>query len=246
VNHTSSIEQHSVGKSVLLHLLPGVLTACCYYALIPLLHEWGYPSIMPLTIAVVLILVPFELGYLLRQGKKQNGRYSLRGVASYQTPIPLWQYFLWVPVLFVILGVIFTVMKPVDTFLQESLYSWVPTLESGLTDGYSKGVLIQTYVMLAIFSAFVAPVTEELYFRGYLLPRMGFAGKWAPVLHSLLFGLYHFWTPWMLVTRTLGMLPLVYAVQRRNLNLSIIVHILVNLVDVVTGAVFIIGMGTII
>ena len=72
---------------------------------------------------------------------------------------------------------------------------------------------------------------------------LGYAGKWAPLLHSFLFAFYHIWTPWMLVTRTLGMLPLAYAVQRRNLYLSIIVHVLINLLDVISGFVFIMGMS---
>ena len=87
------------------------------------------------------------------------------------------------------------------------------------------------------------PIVEELYFRGYLLPRMGYAGRWAPLLHSFLFGLYHIWTPWMFLTRTLGMLPLVYAVRWRNLNLAIIVHVLVNMLDVFTAIAFITQMS---
>jgi hypothetical protein len=66
-----------------------------------------------------------------------------------------------------------------------------------------------------------------------------------PLLHSLLFAFYHIWTPWMFVTRTLGMLPLVFAVQRRNLNLSIIVHILTNSLDVFAAFGFILGMSSI-
>jgi membrane protease YdiL (CAAX protease family) len=241
----TDVEQHSPVQSVLLHLLPGFLIGAGYFALLPLFRQWGYPSMMALMCAIVVLLVPVELGYLLYQGKKKNGRLSLHGVVLYRTPIPTWQYFVWVPVLFVLLGIIFTLMKPVDAFLQQKLFAWVPTLVSGLQAGYSKEALIVTYMMVAIFGAIVGPTVEEYYFRGYLLPRMGYAGKWAPLLHSLLFGLYHFWTPWMFVTRTLGMVPLVYAVQRRNLNLAIIVHILVNLIDVIAAVSFITAMGSV-
>jgi membrane protease YdiL (CAAX protease family) len=240
-----AVEQHSLTRSVLLHLLPGFLIGAGYFALTPLLRTFGYPSIMALMCSLVLILLPFELGYLLYQAKKKNGSFSLRGVVLYRNPIPTWQYFVWVPALFVVMGLIFTLMKPVDAFLQGNLLAWLPGLESGLEGGFSQGALIQTYVLVAVFGAVLAPLVEELYFRGYLLPRMAYAGKWSPLLHSLLFGLYHFWTPWMFVTRTLGMLPLVFAVQRRNLNIGIIVHILVNFLDVITGVVFIIGMSQI-
>ena len=142
-------------------------------------------------------------------------------------------------------AIIFIPMKPVDAFLQQKFFAWVPVLEIGLQAGYSRGVLIVTTLMLAIFGVVIAPTVEEFYFRGYLLPRMGYAGKWAPLLHTFLFGLYHVWTPWMFLTRTLGMLPITYAVQRKNLNLAIIVHILVNTLDVITAVVFIIGMSRI-
>lgn len=239
---TLPAEQHSPAQSLILHLLPGLLIAGGYFALVPTVHGLGYPSIISLMLTILLVLAPFELGYLLYRGKQKNERFSLDGIVLYRTPIPLWQYLLWIPGLFVALGAIFTALKPVDVFLQQTLFAWMPVLESGLTDGYSKGALILTYSMVVVFGAFLGPVVEELYFRGYLLPRMGYAGKWAPLLHSFLFALYHLWTPWMFVTRTFGMLPLAYAVRWRNLNLAIIVHILVNLLDVVTAIVFIASM----
>jgi len=96
--------------------------------------------------------------------------------------------------------------------------------------------------MVAIFGVLAGPIVEEMYFRGYLLPRMEYAGKFAPFLHSLMFGLYHIWTPWMFLTRTLGMLPLAYAVRWRNLNIAIIVHVLINMLDVFTAIAFITQM----
>jgi len=237
-----AVEQHSVVTSLVLHLLPGLLIGLCYWALLQPVRRWGYPSIMALMIALALVLVPVEAGYLLYQGYRKHGRLSLRGVVAYRTPIPIWQYLIWVPVVFVAAGIVFTVMKPVDAFFQRTLFGWLPALESGLEGGYSRGVLIATYAMVAIFGALLGPVVEEFYFRGYLLPRMNYAGKWAPVLHSFLFALYHVFTPWLIVTRTLALLPLVLVVQRRNLTIGIIVHVLLNMLDVVAGVSYIIAM----
>jgi membrane protease YdiL (CAAX protease family) len=73
------------------------------------------------------------------------------------------------------------------------------------------------------------PITEELYFRGFLLPRMARWGIWAPLISVALFSLYHFWLPWENPTRIIALLPLVYAVQwKRNIYLSIAVHSLLN------------------
>jgi membrane protease YdiL (CAAX protease family) len=43
-----------------------------------------------------------------------------------------------------------------------------------------------------------------------LLPRLSYLGGWAIMVNSLLFALYHFTTPWALVSRTLITLPLAY------------------------------------
>lgn len=243
MNPNNPIEQHPIGKSILLHLLPGFLIGGCYYVLIPILSQRGYPSILALMCASALILLPVEMGWLLYEGKKKNGRFSLQGVVLYRNPIPFWQYFVWVPLLFAALGLIFTLMKPVDAFLQQQVFAWLPTFESGLQGGYPRSALILTWIMVALFGVLAGPITEELYFRGYLLPRMGYAGKWAPLFHSLLFGLYHIWTPWMFLTRTFGMLPLAYAVRWRNLNLGIIVHVIVNSLDIFTAIAFIAAMS---
>jgi membrane protease YdiL (CAAX protease family) len=238
------VEQHSPFQSILLHLVPGLLTGIVYYIFIPILHRGGYPSFMAFMVALILVVLPVEMGYLLYQAKKKNGRYSLQGVVLYRSRIPIWQYFLLVPLLLALVGLIFTLMKPVDSFIQHSFFSWVPAFESGLQAGYSQQALILTYGLVALVGAVATPIVEEFYFRGYLLPRMEYAGKWAPLLHTLLFGLYHVWTPWMFLTRTVGILPLAYAVKLRTLNLSIIVHILVNLLDVVTAVIFITGMSS--
>lgn len=239
----SRVEQHSVGRSLLLHLGPGVLIGLCYFALSSVFRQWGLPSIAALMGTVALVLVPFELGYLLHEGRKRNGHYSLRGIVLYRTPIAIWQYFVWVPGLFVVVGIIFTLMKPVDVTLQQTLFVWMPMLESGLNSEYSRTALIFTYALVAVFGVFVGPIVEEFYFRGFLLPRMGYAGKWAPVLHSLLFAIYHIWTPWQFITRTFGMIPMAYVAQRRNLYVTIIVHVLVNTLDLITAVIFIAAMA---
>jgi membrane protease YdiL (CAAX protease family) len=44
-------------------------------------------------------------------------------------------------------------------------------------------------------------VVEEMYFRGYLLPRISRLGAWAPLVNTVLFSLYHLFTPWLNVGR---------------------------------------------
>jgi membrane protease YdiL (CAAX protease family) len=141
---------------------------------------------------------------------------------------------------FLTIGAIFTGLEPVDAFLQGRLFSWMPEPGYGLDGTYSRETLTVTYALVFIFVAVLSPLVEELYFRGYLLPRM--KGKYAPLLHSFLFAAQHFFTPWMLITRTLGLLPLLVGVKKKNIYLGIIVHILCNMMNVVTGIAFIVKM----
>lgn len=240
------IEQHSIGQSIGLHLLPGILVGAFYYAIAQPIRNLGYPSMAAMIIAAIIILIPFELGFLLYQGKKKNGTLSLEGIVLFRQRIPLWQYLLWVPVIFVSLGLIFTSLTPLSSFL-ESLFTWLPEalrFDTGLGGEYSKSVLITTYLLAFFFIVLIAPTVEELYFRGYLLPRMPRLKGWTPILHSALFALYHTWTPWMVITRTIGLLPLVYIVQRkRNIYLGILIHIFANAIDIIVGVAFICSLS---
>ena len=234
-------ETHTITKSIILHMVPGILAGVFYFLIREPLQKIGYPSIFALMLSVAFVIVPVEMGYLLYKGKQKNGRYTLEGVISYRNPMPIWQYILWSLVVLVVVGLVFTALKPLDVFLKEKLFFWVPNLENGLDGNYSKTNLIITYATMLVFGVLIGPLVEELYFRGYLLPRM--EGKLPGIRHSFLFAAYHIWTPWMIVTRTIGLLPLIYAVKKKSIYIGIIVHISFNFIDAVMAIAFIAGMA---
>ena len=236
----AQIEKHSTPQSIILHLLPGILVGCFYLLAHHPVVNLGYPSVNALILAYAFILIPVELGYLLYQGKKKTGHFTLQGIISYRNPIPWWQYFVWVLIIFIATGAIVTLLKPVDAFLQGRLFSWMPHINYGLDGNYSRKTLILTYSLVFMVVAILTPLVEELYFRGYLLPRM--KGKYAPLFHSFLFAAQHILEPWMIITRTLGFLPILFGVKKKNIYVGIIVHMLCNTVNVITGIAFIVRM----
>jgi membrane protease YdiL (CAAX protease family) len=236
----NQIEKHSTAQSVILHLFPGILVGCFYLLIRQPVANMGYPSIVALLLAYAFILIPVELGYLLYKGKKKTGRFTLQGIISYRNAIPWWQYLVWVFVIFITVGVIFTLFKPFDAFLQEKLFFWIPEINYGLDGIYSRTTLIVTYSLFFIVGAVLVPLVEELYFRGYLLPRM--TGKYASLFHSFLFAAQHVLEPWMIITRTLGFLPILFGVKKKNIYVGIIVHILCNTVNVITAIAFIVKL----
>jgi membrane protease YdiL (CAAX protease family) len=101
---------------------------------------------------------------------------------------------------------------------------------AGQLDAYTKPVLILTAVSALFLNGLFGPVVEELYFRGFLLPRMACRGRWAPFVHTVLFSLYHFFTPWQNPLRIAALTPMSYAVWwKKNIYIGIIVHCVMNL-----------------
>ncbi len=231
------IEKHSTAQSLILHLLPGILVGCFYFLALKPVAKMGYPSFFAQFLAFAFILVPLELGFLLVQGKKKTGHFTLQGIISYRNPIPWWQYFVWVGIIFVIVGAIMTLCKPVDSFLQKALFFWMPEVNTGLDGTFPKTILIVTYAVFLIINVFLAPLVEELYFRGYLLPRM--KGKYAIFFHSFLFAAIHVFSPWMVFARTVGFLPIIIGTTKKNIYVGMIVHMLCNAVGFVTGIIYI-------
>lgn len=89
---TSEVPQHSLLRSLGLHVLPGALTAVAFLALKPLLDASGTPPLLAFLLAVLLIDLPVLLGVMLYEGKKRNGRYSLEGVVLYRDKVS-WKTF---------------------------------------------------------------------------------------------------------------------------------------------------------
>jgi membrane protease YdiL (CAAX protease family) len=224
------VEQHSLIKSIILHLLPGALVTLFYVLVAPLVINAGLPSINALLLAAIFVLIPFQLGVLLYEGKKKNGRFKLVGIVVYREKMPVWQYFIWVSLLLAWSFIWFRVLAPFDGYLAQTAFSWLPEwFFGGNLSQYPRPVLLMTFFALLLISGIAAPIVEELYFRGYLLPRLSYLKGWAPLVNIFLFSLYHFFTPWQNISRIVALLPLGYTVWwKRNIYVGMIQHVLLN------------------
>lgn len=221
-----------MGKCLFLHLAPGVANTAA--TLLGLATFWN-PSLPPElffgVFANAFVLIPVQLGYLYYLAKKRhNPGWSLEGIVVYNQPVSWSRYFIWVPAILVPTAIIFAALEPITRWL-ETLIGVSVLAKYQMTGGseISGGVLFANIVLTGI----LVPITEELYFRGYLLPRMPSQfGRLKPAAHSLLFSIYHFRTPWMIPVRTLGILPLIYTtIQTHSVRPGAIAHCLVNLAN---------------
>jgi len=223
---------------VILHLLPGAIITLFYALMAPVFLRANVPPVAAVHLAILVVLVPFELGYLLLQGKRRNGRFSLDGIVLNREATPLQQYLWLVPVLLIWGILVFLVIGvPLDQFVSNRFLFWLPALfqPTGLAvttagvAGHSRAVLLAGWTVALLLNGFLGPLVEEYYFRGYLLPRMTVLGRWAPLVNAVLFSLYHFFSPWQNVSRIVAFLPLVYVVWwKRNFRIGIATHWMLN------------------
>jgi len=226
----ADIRQHSLLKSVFLHLLPGALTTLLFVMAAPMLNAQGYPSNLAFLIAGILVLIPFELGFLFYQRKKSGASSSWNGILLYREPMPIKSYVLYASTLLVYSNfILVAVYPPIAQMLREHLFFWLPDWFLMGSTEYPKSTLLTTAIIGLVVNGFVGPITEELYFRGYLLPRLSRFKAWAPVINGVLHALYHFWTPWQVPGWLLSLLPAAFAVWwNRNIFLGMIIHVVGN------------------
>jgi membrane protease YdiL (CAAX protease family) len=218
-------------ESVSFHLLPGAAVLAAYALLAHPLHGLGLPYMMTLWLVCLAVLVPIELGTLYLQGKKRNGAFSLDGIVLNRGKTPAWKFSLWTIAALAWAVACFALLGSLDGILQK-MFAWLPEwffFNGEDLSSYGKGLRFVNWLGILIVTGIVAPYIEELYFRGFLLPRISWMKTWAPVAEAFLFSLYHFWSPWQIVTRFIAVLPLVCIVDReKNMKIGVATHWLLN------------------
>ncbi|MCP9623034.1 CPBP family intramembrane glutamic endopeptidase [Nocardia otitidiscaviarum] len=225
-------DRHSLPLSVLLHLVPGAAIVAAYLLIgRPFTEAIGYPGFLGWAIALCLILIPILAG-LLWLGRIRNGHVSLRGVLHYlDRPLPRGRLVAMVIPLIVWMMALSFALAPVNAYFKP-FFTWLPYVDAaergGITylDGYPHSITLITMVICLPLTGIALPLIEELYFRGFLLPRIAHLGRSAPVVNTFLFSLYHFWTPWVLLSRVIFTLPGYWCAWRYNdIRLSIGMHV---------------------
>jgi len=220
-------------------LVPGALMTLAFVAIAPVVERAGLPAIVALLVAIMGVLVPIEAGVVARAARRAGGVHQ---VIPYRDPMALATWAWLVPTLIVAAFVGFGLHQIIEPPLIDALFGWLPAwfvtpIDLDAVGASSPTVWTATLFAFLLINGIVGPVVEELYFRGYLLPRMAYLGRWAPLVNVTLFSLYHFWSPWQIVARILGFGPTVYAVRwKQNVYLGMVVHCSLNSIAVLLVA----------
>jgi uncharacterized protein len=233
----AATEQLSWPTLLALFLVPGALTTAAYVLLAPSVERAGFPPIAALLVAILIVLVPFELAVILRSGGR--GANGIMSTVRYRRAMPMRDWVWLVPILIAVAFVGFGLSMAFEPVVIDRLFGWLPSwfvrpIDVDRIGAYSRDAWLVTLVAYLVLNGFIGPIVEELYFRGYLLPRMEWMGRWAPIVNVSLFSLYHFWSPWQLLGRILGFGPTVYAVRwKENVYLGMVVHCSLNTIGVI-------------
>jgi membrane protease YdiL (CAAX protease family) len=133
----------------------------------------------------------------------------------------------FVPMLAWSFGLLFA-NGPLREYLVRNVFAWLPAhllpdWEPPAPPG--RGLLLGALVLQLLVDGLAGPLVEEVYFRGFLLPRLGYLGAFAPLVNTALFTVQHWWQPYNWAQIFLIMLPLVYLVWwRRSVWISVAMH----------------------
>jgi uncharacterized protein len=241
---TPANDQLGLPALLALFLVPGALLTLVFVVLAPIVESAGFPPLAALLVAILLVL-PIELGIVLRAGRDHDQR--IRSVVPYRRPVSLRDWAWLLPVLVLLAFVGFGVSAVFEPAVMDALFGWLPEwfvrpVDPDTVSDFSRGAWLVTLAAFLVLNGFIGPVVEELYFRGYLLPRMEWMGRWAPLVNVSLFSLYHFWSPWQIVGRILGFGPTVYAVRwKENVYIGMVVHCALNTLSVIIVAGLVLG-----
>jgi membrane protease YdiL (CAAX protease family) len=216
--------------AVALHVTPGLALLAFFLATAPMLRAAGFPAVWGLLLGTLVVITPIELSLVLRAARRRGDRlwppFGLRRLRRADLPALL-------------LTGLASLLAPglvlwLEPHVRVALLGWWPSWLGAGTTGlaaYSPSVQVVTMVLWLVSLVVVGPAVEEIYFRGWLLPRLRGGRVLACSTHAALFSVYHLWQPQAWLTVFMFALPLTVLVHtRRNPALSLVIHSTINLI----------------
>ena len=233
------MNQITVKKTLLYIITPTAVLSLSYLVVG---HFCRIPHLLLFCLLGTVTLVPIELGFILSASKKEYGSYSLKSALSGQGKVSVWKTLLIAFLFFGLAGLLSVFFAPLENKLLEparlALQSRLPVgfdwQNIDYVKTFSKPVIVITCIYYGLFNVIIGPVTEELFFRGYLTSHFRIQKWFAPILIAILFSLYHFWLPFNNIFRILVFAPVAFvAYKKKNIYISICFHCFCNLFSVI-------------
>ena len=205
-----NLKQLNTLQILLAFFLPGGFAFFGFRFLLPWTVDNGYPKVLMWNIIASFMLLVFVIvGFLLikKEAKANNisigERLLLKKLGAKQ-----WLICLGIMIVGLILSL---AVRPSVEFFKElpglSIPDYMPFWLNPSIDPLNTDmeILSPNYplkgnyliVLIMSFCLLLNILAEEIYFRGWLLPKMQNLGKWSWIINGLLFALYHSFQLWL-------------------------------------------------
>jgi len=211
-------------ESILLFGIPGAILAASLWWMRPALTQAGIPDFISytfsLTIVNVGLLVAAVIGYVREGNPLTWPAFSQRMRLTHLTG----RIWLWTIAGTLLFGGLALVIEPLATAFYKSIGYEIPIYSVPEATTVFGGII--SHIIVLFFNI----VGEELWWRGYILPRQELThGKITWLIHGILWACFHmfkWWAvPFMLITCLI--IPLV-AQKTKNTWTGMINHIIIN------------------
>ena len=232
MNNQNELKQFNLLQIILYHLLPGLPMLLLIIVFANPTWGLGWPVLISLLLAAALGALPAQVGILFFTARKQGKK--IRDLIGFTEKMPLLKTIGWAAPCLAFALFAFMVLAPLEHPLW-TIFNWVP--DWFRADRFNPATAERFLLILSIILNFAinglfGPFVEEIYFRGYLLPRMNKLGTGAPFVNAVLFSLYHMFTPWENITRILVLTPMIYIVwKKRNIRIALWFHCTLNILS---------------
>lgn len=231
-------KQFSITKILTLVFFPAIAIIISY--ILAIQFRMTIPPFMSLMIIIFVVLIPIELGIILYISKKENGEFNLKSAFADYKKLSVKEILFTAIIPFVFAATVFTFVAPMEhSIMFSTIFRNVPEYFKladfmNHTGEYSKLIIIISLVLYTIGNGIVGPIVEELYFRGLIMSHIQRFGKWTPLIISVLFSVYHLFSPWENITRIIACFPFIYCVyKKKNIFIGMVVHCSLNMASVI-------------
>ena len=206
-------KQLSVVQILLAFFLPSVFAFCGFRVVLPIIVAKGTPAIIAWpTIASVMLFIFVVLAFYFLSNEAKSLKISLvTRLCLKKLSIKQWLIYLLIMIVGMIASMMATnLVVPFMKITGISIPDYMPffldptvnpmeTAPELLTPGF---VLKGSYFMLPLMAVtlFLNILTEELYFRAWILPKLTKYGNWGWIINGVFFALYHTYQLWLLPT----------------------------------------------
>ncbi|GHU59303.1 hypothetical protein FACS1894133_5790 [Clostridia bacterium] len=227
---TDNTKQLSLPKFLVFAFLPGIVILA-WTLILTYPGVGNLPILLAVLLAIPLGLIPTDLLVILYFSRKEKVKF-MEAVGN-KVKLPLKKALPVVLIIYVYIIAIAMFLPAFEHAFWQPFFSWLPDwfrFDRVSPEAIPQNMIVLIIILNLVFNAILGPITEELYFRGFLLPRIERYGKFAPLIDALLFTIYHFFNPFELIFRFVAFVPVAYAAWwKKSFYLSASIHCLINL-----------------